>query len=341
MNITIEKNLLPIGEKAIDRYTISNSNKISISVLNYGAIISSVKVPDKNGNSENIVLGFEDVSNYICEEYLSNYPYWGAVCGRCANRIGEGKFILDGKEIQLEKNHNGSHLHGGIEGFDKKFWRVAVKEGKDHISLIMSYTSVDGEEHYPGRLKVDVIYTLAENDTFSIAYRATTDKPTPVNLTNHTYFNLTGNGTDIARMTIKVNASHFTPLNDKLVPTGEIIVTTGTKYDLQEPVTFEEGFKELPEGYDFNYILKDKGYLKTAAFITDPITGRKLKVVTSQPAIQVYSGYWCPRICDIGGRLSGVALETQHYPDAPNKPNFPGIILRPKTTYRQITIWKF
>lgn len=341
MKLEVEKSIYSIAGNNIDRYTISNEKDVSISILNYGGIISKISVPDKNKKSENIILGFEDVSKYFCKEYTDNYPYWGAICGRCANRIGDGRFTLDGQVIELNKNNNGSHLHGGNEGFDRKFWDVKVEKQSESIKLILHYISKDGEENYPGELDCTVIYELNENHTFSINYKAKTTKPTPVNLTNHTYFNLSGNQTDISKMRLQVNAKLFTPLNDKLVPLGTIESTKGTKYDLFTPVLLEDGFKILPEGYDFNYVLYDSRKLKHACILKDEENGRKLEVFTTQQGIQVYSGYWVPKIGNIGGKFSGIALETQHFPDAPNKPHFPNIILRPADEYSETTIWKF
>ncbi len=338
MKIAIENAVATLNCKNIDRYTISNGRGVSVSVLNLGGIISSIIVPVNGGT--NIVLGFDDVNKYNSDEYLSNYPYFGAICGRVANRIGNGTFELNNVKYQLNKNNNGSHLHGGNEGFDRKIWDVKVSEHNDHITLHLSYISPDGEEFYPGTLKANVSYTLFENNTFSISYMATTDIETPVNLTNHTYFNLTGNKTDISRMQILVDAKSYTPLNELLVPTGEIKLLRNQPNDLYNKISFEEGFKNLTEGYDYNYILNNKGRLKHVATIKDPVNNISVAVSTTQPAMQVYSGYYIPTIDGAYGRFSGVALETQHYPDAPNKPDFPSIFLKPNQLYNQITIWK-
>ena len=340
MEIKTEKEIAIINGNKIDRYTLTNNKGISVSILNLGGIISSILVPDKSGNEANIVIGFDDANLYNCDEYLSNYPYCGAICGRVANRISNGSFKLNDTVYELNKNNNGSHLHGGTEGFDKKIWDVIPEQKDDVVSLHLSYTSPDNEENYPGKLSVNVDYILSDNNTFSLSYHASTNKATPVNLTNHTYFNLTGNQKDISKMQIKVNASKYTPLNENLIPTGDISKLKDTPYDLSKTISFDDGFKKLPQGYDLNYILDGKQYLKQACILTDPESGRTVIIYTSQPAVQVYSGYFLPEINNIGGKFSGVAIETQHYPDSPNNPQFPSIILEPQQYYNELTIWK-
>lgn len=339
MKTHIEKSIANFDGKIIDRYTLTNKLGTEVSILNLGGIISSFKVPTQDGKLTDIVLGFDDVNMYNCKEYLSNYPYFGAICGRVANRIKNGQFTLDGVEYNLNKNNNGSHLHGGAEGFDKKIWKVEVIEYEDNTTLKLSYTSVDGEEFYPGNLQVTVKYSLFENNKFTIEYEATTDKTTPVNLTNHTYFNLTGKK-DISTMRIKVNSSEYTPLNELLVPTGEIESTYKKPNCLDEEITFEEGFKKLPQGYDYNYILHTKAIYNEVGYIKDSDKDIIVKIYTTQPAVQVYSGYYIPEVGGKFGRYSGVAIETQHYPDAVNKPHFPNIILKPGEKYKQATIWE-
>lgn len=338
MKTYIEKSIANFNGKSIDRYTLTNKLGTEVSILNLGGIISSFKVPTQDGKITDIVLGFEDVNMYNCEEYLSNYPYFGAICGRVANRIKNGRFTLDGVEYILERNNNGSHLHGGAEGFDKKIWQVEIIENKDNTTLELSYTSVDGEEFYPGNLQVTVKYSLFEDNKFTIDYEATTDKTTPVNLTNHTYFNLTGKK-DISTMRIKVNSSEYTPLNELLVPTGEIESTNKKHNHLDDETTFEAGFKNLPQGYDYNYILHTKDFLNDVGYIKDTEKDIMVKIHTTQPAVQVYSGYYIPEVGGKFGKFSGVALETQHFPDAVNNPHFPSVILNPGEKYRQTTIW--
>lgn len=339
MHIKIEENLALINNKQVNRYTLTNNNGLSVSILNMGGIISALRIPGSDGLNDNIVLGFDDVGLYDCKEYRDNYPYWGAICGRVANRIGNGTFCLDGVQYNLNKNNNGSHLHGGNEGFDRKFWNVKVISGETFATLHLSYLSPDGEEFYPGNLNVGVDYTLNDDDTFVIDYTAETDKATPVNLTNHTYFNLSGDK-NISDMTIQVYASRFTPLNPLLVPTGEIALLDGRPNDLRDATKFKDGFKRLAEGYDYNYILDDDSFVKKAATIRDEGTNREINVYTTQPAVQVYSGYYIPEINGKFGRYSGVAIETQHYPDSVNEPEFPNTILRPGEIYRETTIWE-
>jgi aldose 1-epimerase len=330
-----------VDGQSVDIYTLTAAKGIEARITNYGGIVVSLKTPDKNGKLADIVQGFDDVKGYLQDE-----PYFGAVIGRYANRIAKGKFTLDGKEYKLAVNNGANSLHGGLKGFDKRVWTAAVKGN----SLELSYVSRDGEEGYPGTLTARVVYTMAANGDLKIEYSATTDKDTVVNLTNHTYFNLKGQGMgDILDHQVTLYASKYTPVDAGLIPTGELLDVKGTPFDFLTPHLVGERINGTDEqlklggGYDHNWVLNGKG---KAAEVYEATSGRVLEVWTDQPGIQFYTGNF------LDGKLTGkdgkvysrraaLCLETQHFPDSPNQPKFPSVVLKPGKTYRTTTTWKF
>ena len=317
-------------------YTLTNSLGFEVSITNYGGAITSLKTPDRNGHFGDIVLGFETL-----DEYVHNPRYFGALIGRHANRIARGRFSLNGVEYQLPCNNGVNHLHGGFKGFDKRVWN-ANETGN---GLHLSYSAKDGEESYPGNVKALVDYTLLDN-ALRIDYRATTDRDTIVNLTNHSYFNLRGAGT-ILDHELTLNADHFTPVSEDLIPTGEIRPVAGGPMDFRKAKAIGADLNSVAGGYDHNFVLNDwDGSLKLAARLYEPTTGRGLEILTTEPGIQFYSGNF------LDGSLSGkygvnyakytgLCLEPQHFPDAPNHPNFPSTVLRPGDEYKHTSIYQF
>ena len=329
----------------VDIYTLTSANGVEARITNYGGIVVSLKTPDKNGKVADIVQGFDDLKGYLQDE-----PYFGAVIGRYANRIGKARFTLDGKEYKLAANDGQNSLHGGKKGFDKRVWTAAVKGD----SLELTYTSKDGEEGYPGTLTAKAVYTMEKNGDIKIDYSAVTDKDTVVNLTNHTYFNLKGQGNgNILDHEVTLFASRYTPVDSGLIPTGDFVQVKGTPFDFLTPHKVGERIGasdeqlKLGKGYDHNWVLDAKaGSLATAAEVHEATSGRVLEVWTDQPGIQFYTGNF------LDGKLKGkegkvynqraaLCLETQHFPDSPNQPKFPSVVLKPGKTYRTTTIWKF
>lgn len=336
---------------SIKLYTLKNDAGMTVKVTNYGAIITSIVVPDRDGNMADVALGYDRIEEYI---NAVDKPYFGAVVGRYGNRIANGEFSLNGKSYSLLKNNGNNHLHGGAIGFDKVVWEAAYNESANTISL--TYLAKDMEEGYPGSLKVKVTYTLTEDNTIEVDYAASADKATPVNLTQHTYFNLRGEGEGtILGHNLMLNASKFTPVDKGLIPTGEMPAVAGTPFDftsskpIGRDIDQDHQQLEIGLGYDHNWILdKDgnAGKLTLAARVDEPTTGRSLEIHTTEPGIQFYSGNF------LDGRLEGKAgksyihrggfcLETQHYPDSPNQPNFPSTILNPGETYTSRTTFNF
>jgi aldose 1-epimerase len=331
---------LPDGT-AVDIFTLTNAHGLIAKVTSYGTIITELHVPDRRGNMGDIVLGFDNL-----EKYVKGHPYFGCTVGRVANRIARGQFTLEGKTYKLAVNNGPNHLHGGLKGFDKVVWKAELQAG---AAIKFSYTSADGEEGYPGRLDVTVVMTLTDADELRIDYTATTDKPTPVNLTNHSYFNLAGKG-DILSHELTLAADAFTPTDADLIPTGEIKAVKGTAMDFTSPKPIGSRINDIgnkESGYDHNFVLNNGGKsLSLAARVHEPASGRVLEVHTTQPGIQLYTAnYLDGSLKGKGGvvyaRQHAFCLETQHFPDSVNQSKFPSIILRPSQTYRQTTVHKF
>ena len=328
-------------------YTITNSSGMQAGILNYGGTITKLITPDKNGKMGDVVLGFETFGGYT----QKNEPYMGALVGRYANRIANAKFTLDGKTYKLAPNNFGNSLHGGNVGFDKVIWNV---EKIGDSSLKLTYQSKDGEEGYPGNLNVQVLYTLGSDNSLKIDYTASTDKATPVNLTNHYYFNLSaGKDSTVVDHVLQLNADKYTPVNDQLIPTGQIDDVKGTPFDFTTPKAIGKDIDKIKGGFDHNLILSKKGNdadssrEHQAATVYDPSSGRYMEVFTTQPGIQFYSGNFLNGDLQTtkGGQRyvahAGLCLETQHYPDSPNESSFPSTILKPGETYRETTVYKF
>src|SRR6185369_16715025 len=331
---------LPNGTP-VELFTLTNSSGLVAKVSNYGTIITELHVPDRAGKTGDIVLGFDHL-----EQYLKGHPYFGCTVGRVANRIAKGRFILEGKTYNLAVNNGPNHLHGGLVGFDKVVWHAEPQSG---ASVKFTYTSADGEESYPGQVAVTVVVTLTDANELSIDYSAVTDKPTPVNLTNHSYFNLAGEG-DVLNHEMMIAADHFTPKDEASIPTGEIKPVKGTPMDFTTPHPIGSRFSQIeekPAGYDHNYVLNSGGKsLGLAARVFEPKTGRVMEVRTTEPGVQLYTANY------LDGSLTGkrglvyrqhcaFCLETQHFPDSVNHPQFPSTVLRPGQTYRQTTVHKF
>lgn len=331
---------LPDGS-GVDLYTLTNANGLVAKVSNYGTIITELHVPDRDGKLGDIVLGFDNLA-----QYLKGHPYFGCTVGRVANRISAGKFTLDGKAYALPINNGVNHLHGGRKGFDKALWQAEPQSG---AAIRFFHRSPDGEEGYPGNLAVTVTMILTDADELHLIYSATTDQATPVNLTNHTYFNLEGGG-DVLGYELMIAADRYTPSDAKLIPTGEILPVKGTPMDFTSPHPISLHFQRLqgePRGYDNNFVLNNGGKgLALAARVHAPKSGRVLEAHTTEPGIQVYTanfldGSLTGKGGTAYGQYSGLCLEAQHFADSVNKPNFPSTILRPGETYRQTTLYKF
>lgn len=323
-------------------FTLENKNGIVVSITNYGATITQILVPDRNGKPGDIVLGFDSLSGYV-----SDNPYFGCIAGRCANRIAEGRFTLDGKEYSLAVNNGNNHLHGGIKGFNKVVWTGSEFADSSKCGVILNYFSKDGEEGYPGNLHVSVTYTLDNKNRLTTVIEAVTDAPTPVNLCNHTYFNLTGADTSILGHELTIHASRYTIVNDELIPTGDLPAVAGTPMDFTAPHVIGERIDSVPGGYDHNYVLdKQLGEPGPCAEFYEPSTGRTVTILTTQPGVQFYSGNFLDgSLTGKNGKVYhkhyGFCLETQHFPDSPNQPAFPNVILRPGEKYSETTIWEF
>ena len=341
----------PFGKTAdgtpVTAYTLLNKNGVKAKVITYGGIVTELHAPDREGKFADVVLGFDTLKGY-----LDGHPYFGAITGRVANRIKDAKFTLDGKEYTVGKPNDGPHsLHGGKSGFDKKVWKGEPSLTPNGPALKLTYTSKDGEEGYPGTLSCTVTYTLTNDNALRIDYLATTDKPTVANITNHSYFNLAGhNSGTILDHIVRLVADKYTPGDDTLLPTGAIAPVAGTPFDFTKPTAIGERIKEIkatPVGYDLNYVhgTKREATPRPVAMVTDPKSGRTLEVLTTEPGVQLYTGNFLDgKTVGKGGaaykQYSGFCLETQFFPDSPNKPNFPSITLRPGEEYRQTTIYK-
>lgn len=335
----------------VDLYTMTNTKGMQVSITNYGGIVVSLVVPDRNGKPGDVVLGYDQV-----EEYVKASPYFGAIVGRYGNRIAGGQFTLNGKAYTLAQNNNGNHLHGGLKGFDKAVWKAQELSTNRGPGLKLAYLSKDGEEGYPGNLAVAVTYVLVANaNELVINYLATTDKPTPVNLTNHSYFNLAGQGSgDILGHELTLFADRFTPVDKGLIPTGELRPVEGTPFDFRQPTAIGKRIHQAAEqlqfggGYDHNFVLSGKqdAGLTLAARVVEPTSGRIMEILTKEPGIQFYCGNFLDGSNVGKGNKPycyryGFCLETQHFPDSPNKPDFPTTILQPGKQYRTTTIYRF
>ncbi len=332
--------------KETSKYTIANTKGMNADILSLGAIVAKLFVPDKNGNPADVLLGYDDIKGF-----KSDGSFQGAIVGRYGNRIGNSKFELDGIEYKLTSNEGSNQLHGGSNGFNKVEW--TAEEVNDN-SVTLSYDSPDGEEGYPGNVKITVKYSITEDNELKIEYSGTTDKPTVLNPTNHCYFNLTGNPDNlIVDHVVRIDADYITPVNDQMIPTGELMSVDGTPMDFRSPKVvgeeIEADFEQLKlgGGYDHNFVLNNfNGSAKIAASVHDPVSGRVLEVITDQPGIQFYSGNFLDQSTKGKGnkpmlKRSGLCLEAQGFPDSPNKPQFPSVVLRPDEVYIQTTIYKF
>lgn len=331
----------------VELYTLKNQKGMQVQITNYGAIVTSILTPDRTGNMGDVVLGFNSLSGYTSDTYLKSGPYFGAIVGRYGNRIAKGKFTLDGQQYTLATNNGPNHLHGGIKGFDKVVWQAEEVAGQQALKL--TYVSKDGEEGYPGNLTTTVTYTLTDDSQLRIDYEATTDKATPINLTNHSYFNLAaGQAEDALKHILMLNADRYTVVNATLIPTGELRLVKGTVMDFTTPTAIGARIKQVEGGgYDHNYVLKEaNGSMKLAATVYEPTSGRFMEVLTTEPGIQFYSGNFLDGSLTGKGNTTykkhyGFCLETQHFPDSPNQPKFPSTILKPGDTYRTSTAYKF
>jgi aldose 1-epimerase len=332
--------------KNVEIYTLTNSRGSEAKIITYGGIVVSLKVPDKQGKLGDVVLGFDTLA-----DYENHSPYFGALIGRYGNRIAKGKFMLDGHEYKLATNNGENHLHGGVKGFDKVVWTAKPSTDKHGANLELTYLSVDGEEGHPGNLNVQVVYTLTEDNKLQIVYSATTDKPTVVNLTHHSYFNLAGAG-DVLDHRLTLNADRYTPTDSGSIPSGELAAVKGTPFDFTTETAIgarigpENEQLKFGRGYDHNWVLARKGKgAELAARVYEPTSGRVIEVFTTEPGIQFYSGNFLDGTPGKGGKpypiRSGLCLETQHFPDSPNHANFPSTVLRPGQKYSQTTIYAF
>lgn len=338
---------------SIKLYTLKNQSGMEVKVTNYGAIITSIVVTDRDGAFADIALGYDRVEDYM---NAVDKPYFGAVVGRYGNRIAKGKFTLNGEIYSLAKNNAPNHLHGGVIGFDKVVWTAMPIRGEGFTGVELTYLAKDREEGYPGNLAITVTYKLTEANELVVEYHATTDKATPVNLTQHSYFNLAGEGNGtILDHQLQINADHYTPVDATLIPTGEIAPVKGTPFDFTTAKAVGRDILQANEqlkfglGYDHNFVLNKKGkegQMTLAATVYEPQSGRFMEVLTEEPGVQFYCGNF------LDGRLTGkagksylyrgaVVLETQHFPDSPNQPNFPNTILKPGETYRTQTVYRF
>ena len=337
------------GGKEISSFSFKNRHGVEMEVINYGAIVTTLRVPDRKGKLADVVLGFDNI-----EQYVSDKSYFGAICGRVGNRIAEGNFNLGGKDYNLAKNDNGNHLHGGIKGFNKRVWDAEIIENDGSPGLKLFYLSKDGEEGYPGNLSISVIYSLTDQNELKIEYEATTDQLTVINPTHHGYFNLSGAGEgDILDHELWINADKFTPVRQGLIPTGELKNVRNTPMDFREAtrigkrINQEDKQLEIGLGYDHNWVLNDwYSSLRLAVTLYEPLSGRFMEVLTTEPGMQFYSGNFLDGSSK--GKLgkqyhhrSALCLEADHFPDSVNQPSFPTVVLKPKDIYTQTTVYRF
>jgi aldose 1-epimerase len=341
--------LLGCAKSAKDVIILKNAHGIEVHAIPYGGIITSIRTPDRDGRFDDIVLGLDTADEYM----RGNGPYMGAIIGRYGNRIAKGEFTLDGQVYKLAINNRPNHLHGGTKGFDKVLWQAEEFKSGDGTGVIFRYTSADGEEGYPGKLTVRVTYTLTDKNELIVDYSATTDKATPVNLTQHSYFNLTGGVRDVLAHELTLNADRYTPVDASLIPVGSIQPVDGTPFDFRKPIAIgtriQAGEEQLQygNGYDHNFVLNHTGDgLTHGAHVYEPSSGRVLDVFTTEPGVQFYTGNFLDgSITGKSGHVYkqrfGFCLETQHFPDSPNQPQFPSTILRPGAEYRSRTVFAF
>lgn len=334
--------------RQVDLYTLKNQKGVEVAITNFGGIVVSVKVPDRRGNIADVVLGYDSLDGYVNDK-----SYFGAIVGRYGNRIAHGQFSLDGVTYKLAKNNGENSLHGGIKGFNKAVWDAKEITSKDGPSLQLNYLSKDGEEGYPGNLKVQVTYTLTDANELRIDYSATTDKKTVLNLTNHSYFNLAGQGTgDILGHEMLIQADRFTPVDAGLIPTGELRPVEGTPFDFRKKTAIgaridaDDEQLKLGKGYDHNWVVNHTADFSLAARAVEPKSGRVLEVWTTEPGVQFYTGNFLDgTVHGKGGKAYGFrfafCLETQHFPDSPNHPEFPSTVLNPGERYHSTTAFKF
>lgn len=323
----------------ITKYFLTNNNGMTVEIIDWGATVTAINVPDKDGNTGNVVLGYDTL-----EGYLNNAPYFGVICGRYANRIAKGKFTLDGKEYTLATNNDPNHLHGGEKGFDKRVWDSESINEEDSVGVRLSYESPDGEEGYPGTVKLTVTYLLNDKDELIIKYSATSDKETPVNFTNHAYWNLAEEG-DILSHELTLHCDQYIPVDETGIPTGELKSVKDSPMSFLESQVIGSRIDQVEGGYDHCYVINNgtNGELNPAAKVVDPKTGRVLEILTTEPGIQFYTGNFLDGSEAVGGyeKNAGLCLECQHYPDSPNQPDFPSTILKPSEVYTQTTIHRF
>ena len=332
---------------AVDLFTLRNKKGVEAAICNYGGLVISLKVPNRAGRFGDVVLGYDKLADYI-----KDTPYFGAMIGRYGNRIAKGKFTLDGKEYTLAVNNGPNALHGGLKGFDKMVWEPKILARSEGPSLQLRYTSKDGEEGYPGNLSVTAVYTLTDDNALKLEYTATTDKDTVINLTQHSYFNLAGKG-DILNHSVMIPADKFTPVDSTLIPTGELKPVEGTPFDFRTPTPIGARIGQDDEqlkfggGYDHNWVInKPMGKLGLMARVFEPTSGRVLEVLSTEPGLQFYTGNFLDgKLTGKGGwvyqRRNAFCMEPQHYPDSPNQPNFPSVVLKPGQVYKNTIVFKF
>ncbi len=344
-NMSVSKS--PFGKtadgKQVDLFTCVNSHGMVMKIMTYGAIVIELQAPDRDGKLANITLGFDSL-----EGYFGDHPYFGSTVGRYANRIAKGKFTLDGKQYTLATNNDANHLHGGDVGYNRVVWDAQAVEDDDAVGVKFTYVSKDGEEGYPGELQVAVTYVLNNDNEMRVDYEAVTDKATPINLTNHCYWNLAGAGSGtILNHQLMLDSDKYLPVDDTLIPTGKLVDVADTPFDFRKPHRVGARIDQVtgdPPGYDHCFVLRNQdGTMALAARVTEPSSGRVLEIFTTQPGIQFYTGNFLDGSSANGGyeRNEGFCLETQHYPDSPNQNSFPSVILRPGKTYRQATVHRF
>ncbi|MDZ7345855.1 MAG: galactose mutarotase [candidate division KSB1 bacterium] len=350
MSISVQRE--PFGTangKPVELFTLTNQSGMKVQITNYGGTIVSLWVPDKNGVLGDVVLGHDNL-----EGYLKASPYFGSTIGRYGNRIAQGRFTLDGVEYRLAQNNGANHLHGGVRGFDKQIWEAKARRGKNKAAIELSRVSPDGEEGYPGELYARVTFTLTDDNALQIDYLAKTNKPTVCNLTNHSYFNLRdGGASTILDHLLQIDADYYLPVDAGLIPVGKPAPVEGTPFDFRTPTRIGERIDQQDEqlanggGYDHNWVLNgENGVLRRVATLSDTVSGRVMEIYTTEPGLQFYSGNFLDGTIKgkngvVYAHRSGLCLETQHFPDSPNRPDFPSVVLRPGQVYRSTTIYKF